>query len=68
MYTCMQYMQFILQSVTLIDFFLTFQTVSDISGDGVDPTSHEVVTANLEIGISIKNLTKIFGLVSYFML
>ena len=39
--------------------------MSDLSGDDVDPASHEVVTGNLEVGISIKNLTKIFGLVSY---
>ena len=39
--------------------------MSGLSGDDIDPTSHEVVTGNLEVGISIKNLTKIFGLVSY---
>ncbi len=36
----------------------------DLAGDGIDPANHEVVTDNLEVGISIKNLTKIFGLVS----
>ena len=35
-------------------------------GDGIDPANHEVVTDNFEVGISIKNLTKIFGLVSYY--
>ena len=39
--------------------------MSGLSGDGIDPASHEMVTGNLEVGISIKNLTKIFGLVSY---
>ena len=45
-----------------------FQTVSGVAGDGIDPTNYEVVTDNLEVGISIKNITKIFGLVSYCLL
>lgn len=32
--------------------------------DDTNSTNHEVVTDNLEIGISIKNLTKVFGRVS----
>lgn len=44
-----------------------FQPVSNPTGDGIDPANHEVVTDNLEVGISIKNLTKIFGLVSVCM-
>lgn len=30
-------------------------------GDGLDPEVNEEVTGDLEIGISIKNLTKIYG-------
>ena len=44
---------------------INFQIVSGVAGDGIDPANHEVVTDNLEVGISIKNLTKIFGLVNY---
>ena len=48
--------------MAVIDF--NTQTVLDLTGDDIDSANHEVVTDNLEVGISIKNLTKIFGLVN----
>ena len=52
----------LLSIVAVIDF--NTQIVLDLTDDGIDPANHEVVTDNLEVGISIKNLTKIFGLVN----
>ena len=36
-------------------------SVPTLPGDRTDSAHHEVVTGSLEIGISIKNLTKIYG-------
>ena len=52
----------LLSIVAIIDF--NTQIMLDLTGDGIDPANHEVVTDNFEVGISIKNLTKIFGLVN----
>ena len=42
------------------------QVIPDLEGDleELDPLANEAVTDDLEVGISIKNLTKIYGKVT----
>ena len=38
-----------------------FQVADEGDAEDIDPLAHEVVTGDVEEGISIKHLTKIYG-------